>query len=415
MTLKLYSTLGREVREFTTVVPGEVRMYVCGVTPYFLTHLGHAFSYVQFDTLRRYLSWSGYRVKYVQNVTDIDDDMIRVSKAQKRPIAELRDENLASFREDLDRLNVLRPTAYPFATHYIEEMQRATAKLIDTGHAYAKGTNVFFRARSFLGYGALKGVGPGDIGKLENPEGVDAEKREDALDFHLWQPIREADAGAFMEAGRPPGWPSPWGEGRPGWHIECTAMSMATLGDQIDIHGGGSDLVYPHHTNEIAQAESVTGKAPFAGFWLHNGMLMKEGEKMAKSKPETLAFARDVMASLPADQLRMYLLGIHLRANGDYRAGDIEALGPAFERLRAIAASAAGAAAASHPVLRAFRETMDNDFDAPGALAQLDTAALAVINGSADPDSPAAIRDALGVLGLAFANARGPATGDFEP
>ncbi|MFN0095906.1 MAG: cysteine--tRNA ligase [Dehalococcoidia bacterium] len=416
MPLKLYSTLGHEVREFRTVVPGEVRMYVCGVTPYFVTHLGHAFSYVQFDTLRRYLEASGYRVKYVQNVTDIDDDMIRVSKQTGRPIAEVRDENIASLRYDLDRLNVLRPTAYPFATEYIAEMQAATAALVASGQAYARGTNVFFRARSFPHYGDLKALGPAQLGKLENPEVVDAEKRDDPLDFHLWQPIREGDAGAEMVAGQAPGWESPWGVGRPGWHIECTAMSMATLGEQIDIHGGGSDLIYPHHTNEIAQAESVTGKSPFTGYWVHNGMLMKQGEKMAKSKPETLAFARDVMAVLPPDQLRMYLLGMQIRANGDYQVGAVEALAERFGRFQAVAAQGPGEEVArTHPVLRAFHEAMDDDFNAPQALEGLDAAAARVAAGVAETGSAAAVRQALGILGFAFAGARGPANGDFAP
>jgi len=190
VSLRLYSSLGREVREFEPVTPGQVKMYVCGVTPYDVTHLGHAFSYVQFDTLRRYFLSKGNQVRYVQNVTDIDDDMIMVSKRQGgRPIAEIRDENDAIFRRDLDRLNVLRPTAYPYATDHIPEIIEATAKLIERGHAYEVDGDVFFSAESFERYGALNGLSHDDLGKLENPESKRAEKKRGHLDFLLWQVV----------------------------------------------------------------------------------------------------------------------------------------------------------------------------------------------------------------------------------
>lgn len=382
-------------------------MYVCGVTPYDVTHLGHAFSYVQFDTLRRYLASTGLQVRYVQNVTDIDDDMIMVSKRQGgRPIAEIRDENDAIFRRDLDRLNVLRPSAYPFATDHIPEIIEATARLIERGHAYEVDGDVFFSAESFEHYGELNGLTHAELGKLENPESKRVHKKRGHLDFLLWQQVDPGD----------PSWPSPWGPGRPGWSIECTAMSVKHLGTQIDIHGGGSDLIYPHHENEIAQAESAYGPAPFCGWWLHNGMLQLDGVKMSKSLGN-LVLARKLMEVFEPDHLRMYLLGHHLREDANFHPGDMERVAQRYGLLKAAAAVEGGRAIVDpgSPVTRAFTDAIDNDFDAPGALAALELVAGNVRNGSAAPGDAAALRSALAVLGFAFAGARGPATGNLDP
>ena len=400
MTLQLYSSLGKSVRPFKTVVPGEVRMYVCGVTPYDVTHLGHAFSYVQFDTLRRYLTSQGLTVRYVQNVTDIDDDMIMVSKRQGgRPIPEIRDENDAIFRNDLDRLNVLRPTEYPFAAEHIPEIIEHTARLIANGHAYEADGDVFFEAESFERYGQLNGVALAELGKRENPESKRAHKKRGPLDFLLWQEVEPGD----------PCWDSPWGSGRPGWSIECTAMSVAHLGEQIDIHGGGSDLIFPHHENEIAQAECSTGKAPFCGYWIHNGMLKLEGVKMSKSLGN-LVLARNLMAEFEPDLLRLYLLSNHVRADADYHHGDLTALQERYGRLKA-AAGWAG----SGPLPAAFTEAMDNDFDVPGALNAVDASATRILSRTAAPGETESLRTALATLGFAFAGARGPARGDLTP
>ena len=404
MALRLYSTLGREVREFRTVVPGQVRMYVCGVTPYDVTHLGHAFSYVQFDTLRRYLVWLGYDVRYVQNITDIDDDMIMVSKRQGgRPIAEIRDENDAIFRADLDRLNVLRPTAYPRATDHIPQIIETTATLIRRGHAYVADGDVFFEAATFERYGALNGVSIDELAKRENPESKREHKKRGPLDFLLWQ---QSEPGE-------PSWESPWGPGRPGWSIECTAMSVAHLGEQIDIHGGGRDLVFPHHENEIAQAECATGCVPFCSWWMHNGMLQLDGVKMSKSLGN-LVLARNLMAEVEPDQLRLYLLHTHYREDANYQHGDLTALTDRYGRLKA-AAQAAGPVDAGHPLLQAFAAALNEDFDSPAALDVLDRAAVRVATGTAADGEAAALRQALAVLGFAFAGARGPASGDFTP
>ena len=404
MPLRLYSSLGKSEREFRPLVPGTVKMYVCGVTPYDVTHLGHAFSYVQFDTLRRYLTFLGNDVRYVQNITDIDDDMIMVSKRQGgRPIAEIRDENDAIFRADLDRLNVLRPTAYPFATDHIPQIIDITRRLVDTGYAYAVDGDVFFEAAKSEEYGKLNGVTIEELAKRENPESKREWKKRGPLDFLLWQQVDPGD----------PSWDSPWGAGRPGWSIECTAMSQTHLGEQIDIHGGGHDLVFPHHENEIAQSESSTGKRPFCGWWMHNGMLQLEGVKMSKSLGN-LVLARNLMAEFEPDHLRLYLLTNHYRVDANYVDGDMPALKDRYGRLKA-----AVAAEVSNPgaggVFETFGEELNEDFNTPVALQVLDSAAARVIAGTAGRAEQSDLGKALSILGFAFAGARGPANGDFNP
>ncbi len=405
MPPRLYSSLGREKRPFRTITPGLVRMYVCGVTPYDVTHLGHAFSYVQFDTLRRYLLWQGYNVRYVQNITDIDDDMIMVSKRQGgRPIAEIRDENDAIFRADLDRLNVLRPTVYPRATDHIPEIIETTRLIIENGCGYEVDGDVFFEASKFARYGRLNGVTLDELAKRENPESKREYKKRGPLDFLLWQQVDPGD----------PSWDSPWGPGRPGWSIECTAMSSTHLGHQVDIHGGGSDLIFPHHENEIAQAECAFQVEPFCGWWMHNGMLQLEGVKMSKSLGN-LVLARNLMAEYDPDHLRLYLLSTQIRVDADYRADALPALKERFQRLRLAAVRGEGNPAAGNAVRAAFTEAMDDDFGTPAALDLLDAAAARVLAGTGEMDDAAAVRESLAVMGFAFAGARGPANGDFNP
>jgi cysteinyl-tRNA synthetase len=401
---RLFTSLGNEVREFKTVRPGEVAMYVCGVTPYDVTHLGHAFSYVQFDALRRYLLWQGYRVRYVQNVTDIDDDMIMVSRRQGgRPIAEIRDENDAILRADLDRLNVLRPTVYPFATDHIPEIIETTQRLIDRGHAYVVDGDVFFDVATFPRYGRLNGLTLEELGKRENPESKRAHKKRGHLDFLLWQQVDPGD----------PAWDSPWGAGRPGWSIECTAMSVKHLGTQIDIHGGGSDLKYPHHENEIAQAECAYDIERFCGWWVHNGMLQLEGVKMSKSLGN-LVLARDLMRTYEPDHLRLYLLSAHIRANANYVRAALDALEERYGRLKT-AAQRAPESSAEPDSLAPLLDRLEDDFDVPGAIAAADRLAERVLAGSGDDGEAAALRQGLQILGFGFAGARGPAVGDFAP
>ncbi len=409
MTLRLYSSLGRQKREFRPLVPGKVSIYVCGITPYDVTHLGHAFSYVHFDTLRRYLTWQGKAVKYVQNVTDIDDDMIMVSKRQGgRPIPEIRDENDAIFRADLDRLNVLRPSAYPFATDHIPQIIETTATIVHNGCGYAVGGDVFFEAEKFPGYGKLNGVTIAELATRKNPESKRPEKKRGPLDFLLWQQVDPGD----------PSWESPWGPGRPGWSIECTGMSMTHLGQQIDIHGGGSDLIFPHHENEIAQAECASGLAPFCGWWMHNGMLQLDGVKMSKSLGN-LVLARVLMQSCEPDHLRLYLLSNHYRVDADYRQPALPNLVERYARLKTAGAGEGPPGAASETpdaaLLRAFSAAMDDDLDVPAALDTLDRAATRVLAGTAAPGEQETLRRCLGILGFAFAGARGPANCDLSP
>jgi len=381
-------------------------MYVCGVTPYDVTHLGHAFSYVQFDAFRRYLAWPGNDVRYVQNVTDIDDDMIMVSKREGgRPIPEIRDENLAILREDLDRLNVLRPSAYPFATDFIPEIIETTKRIIEKGCAYVVDGDVFFEVARFERYGRLNGITHAELAKLENPESKREHKKRGPLDFLLWQRTEPGE----------PSWESPWGPGRPGWSIECTAMSTAILGDQIDIHGGGSDLMFPHHENEIAQAECVSGKAPFCGWWLHNGMLKLDGVKMSKSLGN-LVLARDLMGQYEPDHLRLYLLSHHYREDADYRANAMPNLAARYERLKSAVAFAGSANPELEvPLILEFVEALNDDFDVPASLNALDASATRVLQGTAAAGEQEALGAALAVLGFGFAGARGPANGDFNP
>lgn len=405
MALQLYSSLGRSRRPFTTLTPGVVRMYVCGVTPYDVTHLGHAFSYVQFDALRRYLTFLGNEVRYVQNITDIDDDMIMVSKRQGgRPIAEIRDENDAIFRADLDRLNVLRPWAYPRATDHIPQIIDATAAIIENGCGYVVDGDVFFEASRFPRYGRLNGVTPAELAKRENPESKREFKKRGPLDFLLWQQVEPGD----------PSWASPWGPGRPGWSIECTAMSCTLLGQQIDIHGGGYDLLFPHHENEIAQAECASGLEPFCGWWMHNGMLKLDGVKMSKSLGN-LVLARNLMTTFEPDHLRLYLLSNNLRTDVDYHDGDLAGLAERYGRLRGAVLSA-GEALPTAAIESAAYERLDDDFDVAGALDELDAAASRVLTGVASsPGDAVAVRRVLATLGFAFAGARGPATGSLHP
>ena len=407
MTLNLYSSLGVAKRPFASLDGRTVRMYVCGVTPYDVTHLGHAFSYIQFDTLRRYLLHRGLEVRYVQNVTDIDDDMIMVSKRQGgRPISEIRDENDAIFRADLDRLNVLRPTAYPFATDYIPQIIEATARIIENGHGYEVDGDVFFEAATFSRYGRLNGVTLAELAKRENPESKREEKKRGPLDFLLWQQVDPGD----------PWWDSPWGPGRPGWSIECTAMSTSLLGEQIDIHGGGHDLIFPHHENEIAQAEALSGKEPFCGWWMHNGMVQLDGVKMSKSLGN-LVLARNLMKEYEPDHLRLYLLSNHYRTDANYHHEPLRALTRRYESLKAavLRDGLPSLGDGEVAVIEPFHAAMDDDLDVPAALDALSAVAERVLTGVAGPGEKAALKEALSIMGFSFAGARGPANGDFNP
>ncbi|AFZ03493.1 cysteine--tRNA ligase [Calothrix sp. PCC 6303] len=276
MTLTVYNTLTRHLEAFETVEPGKVKMYCCGVTVYDYCHLGHARSYINWDTVRRYLAWRGYRVEYIQNFTDIDDKILNRAKEQGSTMEVVSNRFIDEYFTDIRRLNVTDADDYPRATEHIQDIQDLIQILVDKDLAYSAGGDVYYRVEKFPTYGKLSGRNLSDMqagasGRVE-AETSENTKKQYPLDFALWKGAKPGE----------PAWDSPWGQGRPGWHIECSAMIRSRLGETIDIHGGGGDLVFPHHENEIAQSEGAINK-PLARYWTHNGMVMVDGQKMSKS------------------------------------------------------------------------------------------------------------------------------------
>ena len=359
--LRLYDTARRAKVDFVPAVEGRVSMYVCGPTPYDVPHLGHGRKEVVFDTIRRYLLWSGFAVKYVSNVTDIEDKIIARAQEEGTTEPELVAKFEGTFRDAFDRMNILRPDDEPRATEWIDEMVALIADLVTRGHAYVvEGQGVYFQVDTLADYGALSHRTLEEL--LESAGArVDVDERKRApVDFALW---KAAKAGE-------PSWDSPWGPGRPGWHIECSAMSLKLLGDGFDIHGGGSDLVFPHHENEIAQA--VGAGHEFARYWMHNGMLNVDGEKMSKSLGNYVTLV-DVLDRIDPRAFRLLAIQTHYRRQmevGDKELSDAE---KAIGRLDALARRARAerlpdvAAGDVSP----FREAMDDDFDTPAALAEV--------------------------------------------
>ena len=291
--MKLYITLSLEAQEFAPADGKTVKMYVCGVTPYSSTHVGHALSYVAFDTLRRYLEYLGFDVLHVQNFTDVDDKIINRAKEQGIEPDELAEEFIDDFYRTMDALNIQRAHVYPRATQEIGPIIETIQTLVANGSAYPAGGDVFFRVTNKDDYGKLShrtldGMQAGARIEID-------ENKEHPMDFVLWKGARPGE----------PSWDSPWGPGRPGWHIECTAMSMTYLGATLDIHGGGQDLSFPHHENEIAQSEAATGEAPFSKYWVHNGLLQLGEDKMSKSLGN-LVSVEDALENYTPDAIRLY-------------------------------------------------------------------------------------------------------------
>ncbi|MEG1559414.1 MAG: cysteine--tRNA ligase [Clostridia bacterium] len=298
--MKFYNTMTRAKEELSPIVPGTISMYVCGPTVYNLIHIGNARPLIIFDTLRRYLEFSGYKVTYVQNFTDIDDKLIRRGAEENLTIKDLADKYISEFYRDVDSLSVKHPTATPRATEHIDDIIALISKLIKNGFAYsADNGDVYFAVRSFKDYGKLSGQ---SVEELESGARVDpTEHKKDPLDFALWKGYKEGE----------PFWNAPWGKGRPGWHIECSAMSMDILGETFDIHAGGVDLVFPHHENEIAQSEAATGK-PFANLWMHNGHINVNSQKMSKSAGNFFLL-RDILKDFSGDAVRLFMLSSQYR------------------------------------------------------------------------------------------------------
>jgi len=382
----LYNTRSGQKEPLTD---DNIGIYVCGVTPYDTTHLGHAFTYTSFDALIRYLRFLGREVTYVRNVTDIDDDILLRAKMREMDWKELGDREYAKFVADMDRLNNLPPHVDPRATEHIPEIVRIVEALMAKGLAYEREGNVYFEVKCDPNFGCLCGLSYVAQLELANERGnfpADPLKR-DALDFVLWQAKKDAE----------PSWPSPWGEGRPGWHIECSAMSMKYLGESFAIHGGGGDLVFPHHEAEIAQSECLTGK-PFVGIWMHTGMLYCGEHKMSKSLGN-MVFLADLLQVCPPDAIRLYLLGHHYREPWNHEKRD---LASARTLARRLAQSLSGAADATRDEIQRFGapflKALSDDLDTPRAIAE-----LRKLSAEAEP-APRRVARTLGerILGLTF-------------
>lgn len=423
--MRIYNSRTRTKEEFTPIVPGKVTMYTCGPTVYNHIHLGNARTFLSFDVIRRYLEFAGYDVTFAQNITDVDDKIINRAKEEGRTSAEVADEYTDAFVAAMRGLGVEDPDIRPKATEEIPSMIDLIERLIDRGHAYEVDGDVYFSVRSFPAYGELTGRNVDDL-RVGARVDIDERKR-DPLDFALWKAAKPGE----------PSWASPWGDGRPGWHTECSAMSERYLGLPFDIHGGGSDLSFPHHENEVAQAVAATGK-PFVNYWMHGGMLRIDDEKMSKSLGNFLLI-KDVLEEWPADVIRLLMLQTHYRSPLDFSDARLAEAAGALERLRnavgnarwlasrplsddevahddASENAAATLGRATDAARAAFIDEMDDDFNTAGALGALFTLTTA-LNATVDRFAQGAssgvcrviaraadeIEELLGVLGFSLA------------
>lgn len=405
--MKIFNTLSGKKEDFVPL-GDTVTMYVCGVTPYSDSHLGHAMSAIIFDVVRRYLRFRGYTLKTAQNVTDVDDKIINRSNQMGIPAAELAKKYADRYQEDMEALNVAPADIAPRATEEIPAMLNVIKKLVGKGFAYPANGSVYFRVKNMPDYGKLSHRKFDDM--MTGASIEPGEEKEDPLDFVLWKASKPGE----------PSWDSPWGKGRPGWHIECSTMSTTYLGDQIDIHGGGTDLIFPHHENEIAQSECFTGKAPFVKYWMHNGALQMGSEKMSKSLGN-LVTIRQALEKISADGLRVFVLSSYYRSPLTYSEDALQAAEKGAERLRQAADGDTGDAAA--PAGKAFRdrfiEAMDDDFNSSQAMAVLFDM-VKEINRAGDTgtdvaDLRATLRELGGVLGLTFKLPESAGAGDAAP
>ena len=401
LLFEIYNTLARSAEPFEPFEDGVARMYVCGITPYDVGHLGHAFTYVFFDTVRRYLEFQGLDVQHIQNITDVDDDMVRVSRERGMSIADLTDENHAIYLREMDSLNVLRPNAYPRASDSMPQIIEMIETLVAHGHAYTVDGHVMFDAASRDDFGALAGKTPQELrdGPRTDtmPDEPDHLKRN-SLDFLLWQPS-DAPGAAYD---------SPWSTGRPGWHIECSAMATTNLGPRIDIHGGGGDLVYPHHESEIVQAEAATGAAPFVRYWMHVGTLTIDGAKMSKSLRNLVKVSELLAQGHTPDAIRLMLLGRHYREEHPWNRDELLGYEDLAARLRRALDAPGGPPdqLLVQPRRTQFLDALDDDFDTPKAITVLTRIAsdIEARRLHAETAIPALIELA-GVLGLTLGRA----------
>jgi cysteinyl-tRNA synthetase len=398
VTLRLHDTAARGVRDFKPITPGQVSLYVCGATVQDVPHIGHMRSAVCFDILIRWLETSGYHVTYCRNVTDIDDKILRVADAEAIPWWALAERNQRAFSHDYDVLGCRPPDVEPRATGHIPEMVALMGRLIDGGHAYPSGGDVYFDVRTVDEYGSLSGQRLTDIRPADDTDGL--VNKRDPRDFALWKGAKPGE----------PFWETPWGPGRPGWHLECSAMSTRYLGPDFDIHGGGLDLLFPHHENERAQSNAAGD--PFARYWMHNGLVGLSGEKMSKSVGNVLLVAELLTRARP-QELRYYLAQAHYRSPLEYSHEALEEAAAAYQRIERFvtraqqALAGAGQGESSEPRLPiSFTDAMDDDLAVPAALAAVHAT---VRDGNyaltrADPESLAGclaqVRAMLSVLGL---------------
>jgi cysteinyl-tRNA synthetase len=375
MPLAVYNTLNRRKEPFEPLEAGKVRMYYCGVTVYDHCHLGHARACITWDVVRRYLAWRGYEVRYVQNFTDIDDKILNRARQENSTMEAVSDRYIQAYFEDMTRLNVMEADEYPRATHTIDGIKRLVHELEQKNFAYASQGDVYYAVRQFADYGKLSGrkleeMQAGRSGRVDGDD-PEAQKKRDPFDFALWKAAKPGE----------PAWDSDWGAGRPGWHIECSAMVRDRLGDTIDIHAGGNDLVFPHHENEIAQSEAATGQI-LSRYWMHNGMVTVNGEKMSKSLGNFTTI-RDLLDRQQADPMavRMFVLQASYRRPLDFTDDAIASAHKGWETLRSGLlfgyeyAESLGERAATLPLLPAaieqFQLAMDDDFNTPGGLVVL--------------------------------------------
>ncbi len=369
--IRVYNTLTRKKEELVPLRPGEIRMYVCGVTVYDLSHIGHGRSALVFDVIRRYLRYRGYEVRFIRNFTDVDDKIIKRAQEEGVPPRELAGRYIEEYRKDMAALGILPADVEPKATDHIPQMIKLIERLVAKGVAYPLDGDVYFEVKRFPRYGRLSGK---NLEELQAGARVEVDERKrDPLDFALWKASKEGE----------PAWPSPWGPGRPGWHIECSAMSMQYLGETFDIHAGGEDLVFPHHENEIAQAEAATGY-PFVRYWIHNGFVNLGAEKMSKSLGNVLTL-KELLRHHDPEALRLYLLGTHYRNPLDFATERVIEAARALERFRNLFEEADRLAARGTPApggdrglleeaaeaRRLFEEVMDDDFNTAQAVAVL--------------------------------------------
>lgn len=436
--IRIYDTKQHKKVDLIPLREGEISMYVCGPTVYNRIHIGNARTFISFDTIRRYLEWSGFDVKFVQNVTDVDDKIIARAREEGRTAAEVASEYTEAFIEDMHRAGVADPTIRPKATEEMDTMLALVRTLIDKGHAYVEGGDVYFSVRSDPRYGSLSGRNVDEMEqghrelRAEAYGNADvAERKHDPLDFALWKAAKPGE----------PSWESPWGPGRPGWHIECSAMSEKYLGLPFDIHGGGADLVFPHHENECAQSECACGGV-FANHWMHSGMLQVNSEKMSKSLGNFLLL-HEVLDEVRPAALRMLMLQTHYRSPLDFSVERMNEADAALTRIEnavknvdwLCANADAGASdaldaklleAKTNEAARAFSDAMDDDFNAPAALGAMFTLVSdlnSMVAGKSlsanDAKAAAAARDKivelLGVLGIELADDRGSGQADAYP